>query len=386
MLHFLFVLGFVFLIYSYLLYPYLLKFLLQRKQAVSSYPLNGELPHLSIIIAAHNEEKVLREKLDSILKCNYPQERIELLIGIDHSSDFSELIALEYQPKFSSCQVLRFDKRQGKINIVNALVPKASHPLVVLTDANVLFTENTLLHLQAPFADAQIGLVDSTMNHYGLKDTGISFPESKYIAGEVVVKEAEGKLWGAMMGPFGGCFAFRKNCFEPIPAHFLVDDFYINMTCIEKGYRCITQKEAIVLEDVSNDLLIEFKRKIRISSGNFQNLKRFWRLLFKFNWVSFAFFTHKVLRWILPVFLVAMVLEILKRQDESIFYSLLYFGLVLIPIVFIVDYLSRKQKVQIIWLRYVIHFVSMNVALLVGLFRFFSGIRSSVWQPTKRLQ
>ena len=93
-----------------------------------------------------------------------------------------------------------------------------------------------------------------------------------------------------------------------------------------------------------------------------------------------------MLRWILPVFLVAMVFEILKRQDESIFYSLLYFGLVLIPIVFIVDYLSRKQQVQIIWLRYVIHFVSMNVALLVGLFRFFSGIRSSVWQPTKRLQ
>ena len=93
-----------------------------------------------------------------------------------------------------------------------------------------------------------------------------------------------------------------------------------------------------------------------------------------------------MLRWVLPVFLVAMVLEILKRQDESVFYGLLYFGLVLIPIVFIVDYLSRKQQVQIIWLRYIIHFVSMNVALLVGLFRFFSGIRSSVWQPTKRLQ
>lgn len=386
MLHLLFVLGFIFLIYSYVIYPYLLKFLLQKKQQITAYPVTGVLPPLSIIIAAHNEEQVLRKKLDSILQCNYPQDQIELLIGIDASADFSALIANEYQAKFAACRVVEFEQRQGKINIVNALVPKASHAIIVLTDANVLFTENTLLQLQAPFADPKIGLVDTTMKHYGLKNTGISFPESKYIAGEVLVKEAEGKLWGAMMGPFGGCFAFRKQCFEHIPSHFLVDDFFINMTCIEKGYRCITQKDAIVLEDVSNDLRIEFKRKIRISSGNFQNLKRFWKLLLQFNPISFAFFSHKVLRWILPVFLVAMVLEILKMQESSLFYGLLYFGLLLIPIVFIVDYLSRKQGVQIIWLRYIIHFVSMNLALLVGLFRFFGGIRSSVWQPTKRLQ
>ena len=275
MLQMLFVLGLIFLLYSYLLYPFLLKYLLQKKQAPSAYATSETLPPLSIVIAAHNEEKVLREKLDSILQSAYPQDLIEILIGIDASSDLSALIAEEYQSKFAACQVFVFKERQGKIKIVNALVPKAQHAIIVLTDANVLFTEQTLMQLQAPFIDPQIGLVDTTMKHYGLKNTGISVPESAYIAGEVLLKEAEGKLWGAMMGPFGGCFAFRKRCFEKIPEHFLVDDFYINMICIEKGLRCVTQTEAIVLEDVSNDLLIEFKRKIRISSGNFQNLRRF---------------------------------------------------------------------------------------------------------------
>jgi cellulose synthase/poly-beta-1,6-N-acetylglucosamine synthase-like glycosyltransferase len=380
LLQILFVLGSVFLLYSYLIYPFLLKYLLQKQQAPTAYATNEALPALSIVIAAHNEEKVLREKLDSILQSAYPQERIEILIGIDASSDLSALIAEEYQSKFAACQVFVFKERQGKIKIVNALVPRAQHALIVLTDANVLFTEQTLLQLQAPFSDPQIGLVDTTMKHYGLKNTGISVPESTYIAGEVLIKEAEGKLWGAMMGPFGGCFAFRKRCFEPIPEHFLVDDFYINMICIEKGLRCVTQTEAIVLEDVSNDLLIEFKRKIRISSGNFQNLRRFWPLLFKFNWVSFTFFSHKVLRWILPVFLVAMTLQILQKQDSSWFYQLLYFILLLIPISFIVDYMARKRDIHLVWLRFVIHFVSMNIALLIG------GIRSSVWQPTKRHQ
>jgi cellulose synthase/poly-beta-1,6-N-acetylglucosamine synthase-like glycosyltransferase len=386
MLQFLFVVGLVFLLYSYVFYPYLLKFLLQKNQTATLYPITGVVPSLSIIIAAHNEEKVLREKLESILNCDYPAEQIELLIGIDSSSDFSALIAEVYQTKFKACQVFNFEERQGKINIVNALVPKAKHDIIILTDANVLFTAQTLQQLQAPFSDPQIGLVDSTMKHYGIKDTGISKPESAYIAGEVLIKEAEGKLWGAMMGPFGGCFAFRKKCFEQIPAHFLVDDFFINMTCIEKGYKCVNQKEAVVLEDVSNDLLIEFQRKIRISSGNFQNLKRFWRLLLKFNWVSFAFLSHKVLRWVLPVFLLAMMLHIIQNHENSWFGSLLYFGLWLIPIAFFVDYLSRRRGVQIIWLRYLIHFVSMNVALLIGMFRFFGGIRSSVWQPTKRHQ
>ena len=198
LLQILFVLGFLFLLYSYLIYPHLLKYLLQKKQDLPSYPITGVLPPLSIIIAAHNEEKVLREKLDSILQSAYPQELIEILIGIDASSDLSALIAEEYQPKFAACQVFVFKERQGKIKIVNALVPKAQHALIVLTDANVLFTEQTLLQLQAPFIDPQIGLVDTTMKHYGLKSTGISVPESAYIAGEVLIKEAEGKLWGAI--------------------------------------------------------------------------------------------------------------------------------------------------------------------------------------------
>jgi cellulose synthase/poly-beta-1,6-N-acetylglucosamine synthase-like glycosyltransferase len=386
MLQFLFVVGLFFLLYSYVVYPYLLKFLLQKNQRTVLYPMTGVVPSLSIIIAAHNEEKVLREKLESILNCDYPTEQIELLIGIDNSTDFSALIAEAYQTKFKACQVFNFEERQGKINIVNALVPKTQHDIIILTDANVLFTAQTLQQLQAPFSDPQIGLVDSTMKHYGIKDTGISKPESAYIAGEVLIKEAEGKLWGAMMGPFGGCFAFRKKCFEQIPAHFLVDDFFINMTCIEKGYKCVNQKEAVVLEDVSNDLFIEFRRKIRISSGNFQNLQRFWRLLFKFNWISFAFFSHKVLRWVLPIFLVAIILQILKLQDQSLFYRLLYFGLLFIPLSFIVDFVARKRGVHLVWLRFIIHFVSMNLALLIGMFRFFGGIRSSVWQPTKRHQ
>lgn len=386
MLSFLFWLGFIFILHSYVLYPYILKLLVRKKGLTNNRSMLTHRPALSIIIPAHNEEQVLAEKLNSILASDYDLNSLEIIIGIDQSTDFSGIIAESFQEKFPHYKVHYFSERQGKIKIVNALVPLAQHDLIVLTDANVLFTKDTLKALSQHFIDPSIGLVDTRMKNYGLKNTGISMPESDYIAGEVKVKEAEGALWGAMMGPFGGCFAFRKICFSPIPAHFLVDDFYINMTCLEKGFKCINEQNAVVLEDVSNDLLIEFKRKIRISAGNFQNLSRFWRLLLKFNGLSFAFLSHKVLRWISPVFLIFMIFQILTEANNSLFYSICYFILIMIPLTFLVDYLARKQQTHVVFLRYIIHFISMNVALFLGLLQFLKGIRSSVWEPTKRHQ
>ncbi len=386
MLNIIFWMGFIFILHSYVLYPILLKYLIRKKGISVNRSMLTHRPSLSIIIPAHNEEQVLGEKLNSILSSDYDLSSLEIIIGIDQSTDFSGIIAESFHDKFPHFKVHYFSERQGKINIVNALVPKAQHELIVLTDANVLFTKNTLKALSQHFIDPSIGLVDTRMKNYGLKNTGISMPESDYIAGEVKVKEAEGVLWGAMMGPFGGCFTFRKICFSPIPSHFLVDDFYINMVCIEKGFKCINEQNAVVLEDVSNDLNVEFKRKIRISAGNFQNLRRFWRLLLKFNGLSFAFLSHKVLRWISPVFLIFMILQILLEANNSLFYSICYFMLIMIPLTFIVDYLARKQQTHVVFLRYIIHFISMNVALFLGLLQFLKGIRSSVWEPTKRHQ
>ncbi|MFM8595991.1 MAG: glycosyltransferase [Flavobacteriales bacterium] len=386
MLSFLFWLGFIFILHSYVLYPFLLKYLLRKKGSASNRSMLTHRPPLSIIIPAHNEEQVLRDKLNSILASDYDLASLEILIGIDASHDFSGIIAASFADKFPHFKVKHFEERQGKIKIVNALVPEAKHELIILTDANVLFTKNTLKALSQHFIDPTIGLVDTRMQNYGLKNTGISMPESNYIAGEVKIKEAEGTLWGAMMGPFGGCFAFRKMCFTPIPNHFLVDDFYINMTCLEQGFKCINEQNAVVLEDVSNDLGVEFKRKIRISAGNFQNLSRFWRLLLKFNGLSFAFLSHKVLRWVSPVLIIFMILQIIAQADHSVFYSICYFILIMIPLTFVVDYFARRQQTHVVFLRYIIHFVSMNVALFLGLLQFLKGIRSSVWEPTKRHQ
>lgn len=378
-------LGIGFIIHSYVVYPLIIQYFARFKSS-NELIYEDELPSVSIIIPAHNEEKVIQQKLESLLASNFSLEHIQLLIGADNCKDRTVEIISTYQSKFPHLTLVEFQDRQGKINVVNQLMTKAENEVIIMTDANVLFEANTIAQLVKHFKNPNIGLVDSRMEHFGIKETGISMAENGYISNEVQTKYAEGKIWGAMMGPFGGCFAFRKSCFEPIPTHFLVDDFYLNMLILKKGYRCINEQNARVFEDVSNESWIEFKRKIRISAGNFQNLSRFWPMLFRFDGISYAFFSHKFLRWILPFFMLFILITTSYLSLEHLAYKILN-GLFIFPLVlFIPDYLGKKIGIHFKWLRYLLHFTSMNIALFLGFFKFLGGIKSSIWEPTKRLQ
>ncbi len=378
-------LGIGLIFHSYVIYPKLIQYF-SRFRKTNSLIYQDELPPITIIIPAHNEEKVIGQKLETLIQSNFPLERIELLIGADNCQDNTCAIVESYRDKFPNMKLSEFSERQGKINIVNKLVKEAKHDIIVMTDANVLFDTNTLSELVKHFKNPKIGLVDSRMEHFGIKETGISQAENGYISNEVQTKCAEGKIWGAMMGPFGGCFAFRKACFEPIPTHFLVDDFYLNMLILQKGYQCINEQNARVFEDVSNESWIEFKRKIRISAGNFQNLSRFWPMLLRFDGISYAFFSHKFLRWILPFFMLFILVGSSILSRDHIVYAIMN-ALFILPLgLYIPDYLGKKIGVHFKWLRYIVHFTSMNIALFLGFFKFLGGIKSSIWEPTKRLQ
>ena len=377
-------LGIGLIAHSYLVYPKMMQFF-SRYRKTNDIVYTEDFPSITIIIPAHNEEKVIGQKLETLLKSSFPLTQIQLLIGADNCQDQTAEIIQSYQGQFPDMRLIEFSERQGKINIVNRLIQEAKHEIIIMTDANVLLEETTLMELVKHFKNPKIGLVDTRMEHFGLKESGISMAENGYISNEVQTKSAEGKIWGAMMGPFGGCFAFRKACFEPIPTQFLVDDFYLNMLILRKGFHCINEQKARVFEDVSNESWIEFKRKIRISAGNFQNLSVFWPMLFRFDGISYAFFSHKFLRWILPFFMAYILISTAFLSDQ-LAYGVIHV-LFLIPLtLYIPDYLGKKINVHVKWLRYIVHFTSMNIALFLGFFKFLGGVKSSIWEPTKRLQ
>ena len=379
--------SFIAVLYTYIIYPVLLKILsLFNKPNRIFYSRDEQLPNVSVIIPAFNEEGVIKEKINSVLNGDFPASSIEIIVGSDNSTDNTNNILNELAAGNPRIKPVFYTVRTGKVVIVNDLVKKATNDVIILTDANVLFEKDTLYELVKNFKDTAVALVDSNMVNTGIRKEGISLQEKTYIKTEVYLKYFEGLLWGTMMGPFGGCYALRKSFYTPVPANFLVDDFYLNMQILLKGRKCINELKAIVKEDVSNNPLIEFHRKVRIAAGSFQNLFLFFPVIFKFNAIGFTFLSHKVLRWLGPFFILLFFTCSFLLPGSLIVYLIKWITafVLLTPLL---DYIARKLlNLNIALIKFPAHFVTTNAALFLGFFRFLSGIKSSVWEPTKRHQ
>ena len=373
-----------FIVHTYVLYPLILKvFSAGRKGNREKYAEGDALPFVSVIIAAHNEEACIAEKIESIYSGGYPPDKFEVLIGSDNSSDRTAEIVNAIKKEHASLGFTEFSQRRGKGNVVNDLVRQARGTILVLTDANVMFHRETLFNMVRHFKNHRIGLVDTNMVNLGMKTEGISYQEKAYISREVLIKDMESRLWGAMMGPFGGCYAIRKEDYAMVPSNFLVDDFYINMRIFEKGKLAINDIQSIVYESLPDELKVEFKRKVRIGTGNFQNLRQFWRLIFTARY-GFAFLSHKVIRWFGPFFLIIAYASNLLLAFKDPCYLILLIGHTLFYCVPFFDFLLKKAKVNFGLFRLVTHFISMNAALFLGFFRSLRSVPSGIWERTDR--
>ena len=251
------------LVYTYFIFPFSTIFLARRRSLNNKfYNQKDEMPSVSILIAAYNEQDVIKEKVMSIINSNLPSSKIEIIIGSDCSTDNTNEIISKLANNHSFINVKIFTERSGKSSVVNKLVKQAKNEIIILTDANIIFSKNTIQSLIRHFKDSKIGLVDSNMVNIGIKKSGISLQEKTYISSEVKFKHAESKLWGMLMGPFGGCFAIKKSLFVPIPENFMVDDFFICMNILKNGNLAINDLDAVVYEDVSNQIYEEFRRKL----------------------------------------------------------------------------------------------------------------------------
>ena len=376
------------LVYTYFIFPFSTIFLARKKSLNNKfYKQEDEIPSVSILIAAYNEQEVIKEKVMSIINSNFSSSKMEIIIGSDCSTDNTNEIISELAKNHSFLNAKIFTERSGKSAVVNKLVKQAKNEILILTDANIIFSKNTIQSLIRHFKNSKIGLVDSNMVNVGIKKSGISLQEKTYISSEVKFKHAESKLLGMLMGPFGGCFAIRKSLFIPIPENFMVDDFFVCMNILKNGNLAINDLDAVVYEDVSNQISEEFRRKRRISMGNFINLFHFKKLLLKpFTKLGFIFLSHKVIRWFGPILLLLVLASNFILISDSIFYKIAFFSQLILFISPFIDLLLRKIGIHVLILRFVTHFYSMNLALFMGMIDYLTVNKKGVWEPTKRKQ
>ena len=384
------------ILHSYLFYPLLLKVLsIGKKPNSIIYEREEDFPFISIIMSVYNEERVIEEKLQCLFELDYPADKWRIFIGSDCSADQTNAIVSKWAEKEERLQFFPYQQRRGKPGVINELVreatqlePMGKDHIFLITDANVMLTPPVLKSLTKHFKNEDIAVVDAHMIHTGMKKEGISKVENQYISSEVRVKYLEGVIWKKMIGPFGGCYSIRSNYYSDVPSNFLVDDFYITMRAFEQKGGAINELEAKCYEGVSHDIKEEYRRKARISAGNYQNLLTFPHLWWPpFRTLNFAFFSHKILRWFGPFFLIllfltSLILAITGARLYALFFVAFTVGLMIFPLL---DLVFNKLKINVLGLRASRYFLMMNLALLEGFFKFMKGVKTNAWEPPKRV-
>ncbi len=370
------------ILHTYVFYP-LFMILIYRNSNHNQllFYSDHELPSIAILIAAHNEEKVIEKKILSVFNTNYPSSKLKVFIGSDASTDRTDEIISNLTNTYSNIEFIKFKGRVGKISIINHLQSLCDEPVLILSDANVIFKQDTIFELVKYFKDSNVGLVSANIIKESSNNDGISYQEKKYLNFENKIKASESYAFNFIMGAEGGCYAIRNNLFSKVPSNFIVDDFFITMQVLERKNYALLNNLAICIEDVTSDISSEYRRKVRISSGNFQNLFFFKHLLFDFSSICFAFWSHKVLRWLTPFFIFICLFSsvfLIPYHKFFIWISCIQLLLLLFPLF---NYFFKFNNV---FLKFIAHFYLMNFALFEGFIKFIKGIKSSIWEPINR--
>ena len=352
---------------------------LVRRRARRCFFREEEAPHVAVLISIYNEEKVIRSKIQNCLEIDYPQDRVEFLLGLDAPTDSTaELLNRTPSDQFS---VSHFPVRRGKLAVLCDLAAKTSADILVLTDANSMLESNAIRRLVRHFADPSVGAVSGEEIRVAPPGAA-SGAEGLYWRYESAVKILESRM-NCSLGGNGAVLALRRALFSP-RQHSIVEDFQIPLEIRFQGYRVIYDPEAIAVEEIAPTFSAQFGRRMRIGAGNYQTLfSHFEYLDPRRGFLAFSFFSHRFLRWLAPFLLPTAFVCSMSLAARPAF-AVLFLAQSLFYLMAFIGYLRKQRAKPLRWFSLPFHFCLMNLALLCGLWRFLRGEQTLAWNPTPR--
>ena len=300
---YLFWLSILILVYHIFGYGLLLSFIVLFKKKVNTTELI-EFPTITVLCPAYNEESVIEEKIKSFLNIDYPKDKIEMIIISDDSTDNTNKIVQKYL-KNNNINLVVQKPRKGKQSGHNLVEPSIDTEYVLSTDANSIFKPDAVLQLlKVMESDERIGMVSGELRL--ISSTGQDSGEGMYWKYESFLKKCESKLY-SIIGANGSIFLIKRELFTQIEAAS-VDDFERTLITLKNGYKAKYAPEAVVLEDVSIHASEEIGRKIRIIAQEWFAIGR-QKKVFINPIVAFMLISHKVIRWIFPLFSMVILLS-----------------------------------------------------------------------------
>lgn len=337
-----------------------------------------ELPEISICLSVFNEEQNIVAKIKNTLELNYPKDKFKLWIINDGSNDNTAALIESYRANYPNNIVVIHQERSGKLGAIRNLIQHIKTEFVVFTDADTLLTPDSLIAIVNPLADEKVGIVACTRRNIVDETGNITETEGIYWKYEAWLKQQEAKF-GCLIAVTGDLFAMRTQLFPEIPPNSLVEDFYISMSVVEKGYYCVDAPNAIVNEPPSIHINSEYRRKLRIAVGGFQSLWQFKHLLnpLKYPKIALFFFSHRVLRMINPLLLILAFVSNAYLSTIDVSFQVLFYFQLIFYINATLGYVFQEKSPKLIQSIY--YFCMMHIALLHGLVKFIAGKQTILW-------
>ena len=371
-------LSFIIILYVYVGYPLMLKILNISLNVPPHQQDESLLPEVSLLISCYNEVDVITEKIENSLAIDYQKNKLKIIIISDGSDDGTDEIAKKYATL--GITLIRQEGRLGKTSAINLAMEQVKSEIVVFSDANAMYKPDAVKKLVRNFADSKVGYVVGAALYTDGKTSAAAASEDIYWQYEIKLKMLESKLH-SVVGGDGAIYAIRKKLFITLDTKD-INDFVNPLQIIAQGYRGVFDHEANCLEETAGDFAKEAKRKQRIVNRSFRGLMKVKEVMnpFKFGFFSFEVISHKLLRWLIPVFITIFALGTLYLSYEGIpaFQTITLIGIIFLWLAQI-GFLKSKQTeiAKIFFLPY--YFLMVNYYSLIGVITALSGNIQVTW-------
>jgi len=382
MMAWIFWLSLAVIVYTYGLYPAILILRARCRPHPKPCQAPDDLPPVSVVIAAYNEERYIAARIENILSQSYPKDRIQVIVVSDGSTDRTEEIVRSFANRRHNVHLVVSPHRSGKANALNLGVQEATGEILVFADARQKFDPSALCHLVRHFQDPEVGGVTGALllmedSDNVRRDIGL------YWRYEKAIRQAEGRV-DSVVGATGAIYAIRQELFQPIPPETILDDVLIPMNAVSAGYRILFEPEAIAYDRVSPTARAEFRRKVRTLAGNYQVVCLKPALLNPFrNRLWWQFVSHKLMRLAVPFALIALLIANITLW-EGLFYRLALAGQALFYMAGGIGYLLASSQRQWRPCSFAYVFLALNLAAMVGLVRFLMGTQKATWDRPEK--
>ena len=363
-------------VYSYFIYPLILVVL--PKQKIATGP-SDKLPYLSLIITAHNEEHRIREKLDNTLALDYPNELKEILVASDGSTDQTNQIVEAYADK--GVKLVHVKERKGKENAQLAAIQAAQGEILVFSDVATQIPPEALYNLVAAFNNPRVGALSSEDRF--ISQGGKVAGEGAYVKYEMWLRNLESRV-NSLVGLSGSFFAARKEVCEEwdiaVPS-----DFNTALNCVSKGYIAVSDPMVLGYYPNIKDDSKEYQRKLRTVIRGMAAVVQKPVVLnpFRLGFFAIQVISHKIMRWLVPWFMLVLMATTLATYQENPFYKFMLWAQLGFYLVAIAGLLFARLRNNALF-KLPFFFAQVNFAIADAGVRFLFGKRITMWEPSKR--